>query len=54
MTVEQQKTIKETALKLKQALPDFYGSVTFNLSGSKNDVKIEIKEMSIAKADFVK
>lgn len=49
MTTEQQKRVEDTALKLKQMLSDFYGSIIFHLSGSKKDVKIEVKEGFVAK-----
>ena len=54
MTGQQKDSLVKLALDVKKALNDFYGSVTFHLSGSKKDVKIEMREMSIAKADFIK
>jgi hypothetical protein len=49
MTPEQKKLVENIALRLKQAIPDFMGSVTFNLSPDFRDVKIEIKETIKAK-----
>jgi len=55
MTNSQKKAVQQIALKLKQDLSDFYGSVTFHLTANKKmDIKIEIKEMAIAKQDFAK
>lgn len=47
MTSEQEKQIKTKARELKKFLMDFYGKITFNLSGSKNDIKISVEQFMI-------
>ena len=49
MTQEEIEKVKKLGSEIKKILPGFYGSIEFCLSGSKNDVKIAIKEMAIAK-----
>jgi len=44
MTEAQQKVIKEIALKIKDTIPEFCGSITFHLTQKFNDVKIEVNE----------
>jgi len=44
MTPDQKRAIESIALKLKQLMPDFMGSITFNLSNKMDDVKVEVKE----------
>ena len=54
MTLQQKEFVKKVGLELKKTLKDFCGSVTYNFADKVEDIKIEIKEMSIAKREFVK
>lgn len=47
MTDEHEKQIKVKARELKQILKEFYGKITFNMSGSKNDIKISVEQFMI-------
>ena len=51
MTNDQKKQVEDIAQKLKGLLVDFTGSITFNLSANVLDVKYDIREMGIAKAE---
>jgi len=53
MTLQQKEFVKKVGLELKKTLKDFCGSVTYNFADKVEDIKIEIKEMSIAKANFI-
>jgi len=53
MTLQQKEFVKKVGLELKKTLKDFCGSITYNFADKVEDIKIEIKEMSIAKANFI-
>ena len=53
MTLQQKEFVKKVGLELKKTLKDFCGSVTYNFADKVEDIKIEIKEMSVAKANFI-
>ena len=52
MTDEQKNKVEEIARQLKGLLVDFTGSITYNLSGNVADIKYDIREMGVAKAEW--
>jgi uncharacterized protein YdhG (YjbR/CyaY superfamily) len=45
MTPEQRKKMQEIGKQIKDALPDIFGSVSFNLSKVSRNVKITYNEL---------
>lgn len=49
MTSEQDKRLHEIGKMLQTLLPDFYGSIKFNLQPPREDVFINVEESKILK-----